>query len=42
MRSGRSRDVTLEELSVDASCPRDDEARRFFESLQSMPMPDDA
>lgn len=41
MRFGPSRDVTLEELSVDVLCPRDDEARRFFESLESMPAPVD-
>lgn len=35
MRFGPSRDVTLEELSVDVLCPRDDEARRFFETLQT-------
>lgn len=37
MHFGPSRDVTLEELSVDVLCPRDDEARRFFETLESMP-----
>lgn len=33
MRFGPSRDVTLEELSVDVLCPRDDEAARFFQVL---------
>lgn len=33
MRFGPSRDVTLEELSVDILCPRDEEADRFFRSL---------
>ena len=33
MRFGPSRDVTLEELSVDVLCPRDEEADRFFRSL---------
>lgn len=37
MRFGPSRDVTLEELSVDVLCARDEEARRFFESLESTP-----
>jgi transcriptional regulator with XRE-family HTH domain len=38
MSFGPSRDVTLEELSVDVLCPRDDEARRFFEMLESSPV----
>jgi hypothetical protein len=33
MRFGPSRDVTLEELSVDVLYPRDEEAERFFQSL---------
>jgi transcriptional regulator with XRE-family HTH domain len=33
MRFGPSRDVTLEELSVDLLCPRDAEADAFFRSL---------
>jgi transcriptional regulator with XRE-family HTH domain len=33
MRFGPSRDVTLEELSVDVLYPRDDEAERFFRAL---------
>lgn len=33
MRFGPSRDVTLEELSVDVLYPRDDDADRFFRSL---------
>lgn len=33
MRFGPSRDVTLEELSVDLLYPRDPEARAFFQSL---------
>jgi len=33
MRFGPSRDVTLEELSVDVLYPRDDEAERFFRTL---------
>jgi hypothetical protein len=33
MRFGPSRDVTLEELSVDVLYPRDDEAERFFRNL---------
>lgn len=37
MTFGPSRDVTLEELSVDVLCPRDDEARRFFESIENIP-----
>jgi transcriptional regulator with XRE-family HTH domain len=37
MRFGPSRDVTLDELSVDVLCARDEEARRFFESLESTP-----
>lgn len=36
MRFGPSRDVTLEELSVDILCPRDDEAARFFASLANV------
>lgn len=35
LRFGPSRDMTLEELSVDVLCPRDDEARRFFDALES-------
>ncbi len=37
MRFGPSRDVTLEELFVDVLCPRDDVARRFFETLAAAP-----
>jgi transcriptional regulator with XRE-family HTH domain len=37
LRFGPSRDVTLEELSVDVLCARDDEARRFFETLERTP-----
>jgi transcriptional regulator with XRE-family HTH domain len=33
MRFGPSRDVTLEELSVDVLCPRDEMADRFFRGL---------
>ena len=33
MRFGPSRDVTLEELSVDVLCPRDEVAERFFRTL---------
>jgi transcriptional regulator with XRE-family HTH domain len=33
MRFGPSRDVTLEELSVDVLYPRDDDAERFFRTL---------
>jgi len=33
MRFGPSRDVTLEELSVDVLYPRDDEAEQFFRTL---------
>jgi transcriptional regulator with XRE-family HTH domain len=33
MRFGPSRDVTLEELSVDVLCPRDAEAALFFQEL---------
>lgn len=33
MRFGPSRDVTLEELSVDVLCPRDEIAERFFLTL---------
>jgi transcriptional regulator with XRE-family HTH domain len=35
MRFGPSRDVTLEELSVDVLYPRDDEAERFFRAPPS-------
>ncbi len=35
MRFGPSRDVTLEELSVDVLYPRDDEAERFFRAVSS-------
>jgi transcriptional regulator with XRE-family HTH domain len=35
MRFGPSRDVTLEELSVDVLYPRDEEAERFFRDLPS-------
>lgn len=35
MRFGPSRDVTLEELSVDILCPRDDQAARFFRQLEN-------
>ena len=34
MRFGPSRDVTLEELSVDVLYPRDEEAERFFRTLE--------
>lgn len=37
MRFGPSRDVTLEELSVDVLYPRDDEAERFFRGLPPSP-----
>lgn len=33
LRFGPSRDVTLEELSVDVLCPRDEAAERFFRTL---------
>lgn len=33
LRFGPSRDVTLEELTVDVLCPRDEEAARFFREL---------
>jgi transcriptional regulator with XRE-family HTH domain len=37
MRFGPSRDVTLEELSVDVLYPRDAEATRFFQLLENAP-----
>jgi hypothetical protein len=39
MRFGPSRDVMLEELSVDVLCPRDEVAERFFRDLASGPSP---
>jgi transcriptional regulator with XRE-family HTH domain len=35
LRFGPSRDVTLEELSVDVLCPRDEVAEQFFRNLAS-------
>jgi hypothetical protein len=35
LRFGPSRDVTIEELSVDILCPRDEQADSFFRSLAS-------
>jgi hypothetical protein len=37
MRFGPSRDVMLEELSVDVLCPRDEGAARFFQDLATRP-----
>lgn len=37
MRFGPSRDVMLEELSVDVLCPRDELAARFFQDLATKP-----
>lgn len=40
MRFGPSRDVTLDELSVDLLCPRDEVAERFFRDLATGRAPD--
>jgi transcriptional regulator with XRE-family HTH domain len=37
MQFGPSRDVTLEGLSVDVLCPRDEEAERFFRNFAAIP-----